>query len=178
MTCPNPLHLKLEGRSSDPNQNKKDAENSGTTKAFSDHLESVVPDSFENNGSENPCSKKFPLLPDIMVEDKSPVDLETCQQDSILESEAGPPGCHFGATDSKTELVSNVEPPIVGNSVAKSSTDFTFPCKKDTSANFGKNTLFVRPQSPEEKAKTLPDYIGGTCMIICSYSDFCFSGHS
>lgn len=152
---------------SDLNQNKREANSSDISDPCVPHLESVVPDSFDNDGSENYFSKNLSLMPDVVLEEATPIDFENSQSEHISEADVGPPGCHFETMDSKGALVLNLNPNEVVNLAIKSSIDFTFDPKRDTCLDVEQNSF--GPQSPPEKAKTLRDHIEGTNFIISSY---------
>lgn len=143
----------------DLNQNKRVANSSDTSDPCVHHLESVVADSFDNDGSENYFSKNLSLIPDVVVEDVTLVDPENGQSGHISEADVGSPGCYFEAMGSKRALVLDLDPNGDVNLASTSSKDLAFPPKRDTSMDIEQNSF--GPQSLEENAKTLHDYIEG-----------------
>lgn len=99
-------------------------------------------------------------MPDIVVEEATHIDLENGQSGHISKADVGPQDCHFEAMDIERALVLNLEDV---NLASKSSIDFTFAPKRDTSTDVEQNSF--EPQSLE-KSKTLHNHIEGTNFRI------------
>lgn len=146
------------------------AQNSVRDHEADGHIQSIIPDSFDDYESEI-ANAKLCLLPDTAIADQTCACSESCKSEMILDTEAEKSIYHLETTDSKpiidckTELVLNQEPHVGNDLDVKASLGFEFPSKMDTFGNMGDNSSHVEKQPADDDAKTFPDYSEGTNLI-------------